>query len=56
MLVAKLVFFAMTIHLLVEDIYTGKDIFVIETVKYLVEYFIIAVTVIVVAVPGIKII
>jgi len=51
MLVAKLVFFAMTIHLLVEDIYTGKDIFVIETVKYLVEYFIIAVTVIVVAVP-----
>lgn len=51
MLVAKLVFFSMTLHLIIEKSYLGEDLFVVETVTNLVEYFIIAVTVIVVAVP-----
>lgn len=51
MLVAKLVFIAMTIHLIIEDLYLGVNIFTLSTVNHLVEYFIIAVTVVVVAVP-----
>lgn len=52
MLVAKLVFAAMTIHLVIEDIYYGVNVFTLETISHLVEYFIIAITVVVVAVPG----
>lgn len=51
MLVAKLVFIAMTIHLTIEDLYYGRNLFTLENVSHLVEYFIIAVTVVVVAVP-----
>jgi P-type Ca2+ transporter type 2B len=49
--VAILVFCAMSIHLMIERIYYGETLFDISLINHLVEYFIIAVTVIVVAVP-----
>lgn len=45
------VFCAMTIHLIIERIYLSETVFDISLINHLVEYFIIAVTVIVVAVP-----
>lgn len=50
-LVAILVFAAMTIHLIIERIYLSETVFDISLINHLVEYFIISVTVIVVAVP-----
>lgn len=51
MLVAKLVFGAMLIHLTIDELYHGNNLFTMDNVSHIVEYFIIAVTVVVVAVP-----
>lgn len=51
MTVAYLVFGAMTLHLIIEKLYLGEPVFNIELINHLVEYFIISVTVVVVAVP-----
>lgn len=49
--VAILVFLSMTLHLIIEKIYYEEEVFNMELISSLVEFFIIAVTVIVVAVP-----
>jgi len=48
---ACLTFGAMTVHLLLEKIYYGESLFTMAIIKEILNYFIIAVTVIVVAVP-----
>ena len=49
--VASGVFIAMTLHLVIEKLYLGQQLFNAQLFNHLVEYFIIAVTVVVVAVP-----
>lgn len=51
MWVAGLVFGAMTIHLIIERFIKGEPVFDISLISHLVDFFIISVTVIVVAVP-----
>ena len=48
---ACLTFGAMTVHLILEKIYYGESLFTMAIIKEILNYFIIAVTVIVVAVP-----
>lgn len=48
---ATLTFLALLIHLIVDIVAHGKCVFCYETVNSLVEYFIIAVSIVVIAVP-----
>lgn len=48
---ACLTFFSMAIHLIIERIYNGDSLFEFDVVQQLLNYFIVAVTIIVVAVP-----